>query len=521
MFKRAAADESDPDRPADDDAASPGAAEGELPGGLQGDPDEAGSAGVSEADAAGPADAGEPAAAEEPSAQGAAELPEGGAKPSASASGAQREDAPGADADEAREPMSAVQAHADEDEDDAVPFPPPVQAGPVMLDAITVQEDPQAETQAAAEGQEPGEDQDAPGEPGTPGELGAPGQQDVPGEQGIPGGPGEPGAPAGQGILRQVPEDREAEKREGDQTPPEQPAEDAREQVPRPAKPGRDAALGAATAEGLSTMTPVTRVREAPQRVLGEAVLSITGLSKQFGTELAVNEIDLQVRRGSFTGIVGPNGAGKTTTISMATGLLRPTSGTVEVLGIDVWQDATAARRHIGILPDRLRLFDQLTGAQLLYYTGVLRGLTAEEARSRTESLLHAFGLEADANRLVVDYSAGMTKKAALASALIHSPELLVLDEPFESIDPVSASQLTDILFEYVQRGGSVLLSSHSMDLVQRVCDHVAVIVRGEIVASGTVDEVRGDVTLEERFRDIVRGPDRTEGLDWLGISFS
>lgn len=293
------------------------------------------------------------------------------------------------------------------------------------------------------------------------------------------------------------------------------------DEAPATAHHERDLRFGAATAAGLSTMTPVARVTEAPHRDLGDAVLEVRELTKQFGATVAVRDVSFDVRRGSFFGIVGPNGAGKTTTLSMVTGLLRPTTGSASVLGIDVWREAAQARAHVGILPDRLRVFDQLTGAQLLYYTGVLRGLEADEARSRAASLLAAFEIGAAADRLVVDYSAGMTKKIALASALIHSPELLVLDEPFESIDPVSAGQLTDILFDYVARGGTVMLSSHSMDLVQRVCDHVAVIVRGELLAQGTVAEVRGDVTLEERFRDIVRGPRQTEGLDWLGISFS
>ncbi|KAB1650541.1 ABC transporter ATP-binding protein [Pseudoclavibacter endophyticus] len=296
---------------------------------------------------------------------------------------------------------------------------------------------------------------------------------------------------------------------------------DVIESSPAPPRPERDLRFGVATAAGLSTMTPVARVTEAPHRELGEAVLRVEGLTKAFGTTVAVRDVSLEVRKGSFFGIVGPNGAGKTTTLSMVTGLLRPTSGSATVLGVDVWRASAKARSHIGILPDRLRLFDQLTGAQLLYYTGVLRGLPADEARARAASLIDTFELSRSASRLVVDYSAGMTKKVALASALIHSPDLLVLDEPFESIDPVSAGQLTDILFEYVDRGGTVMLSSHSMDLVQRVCDHVAVIVDGEILADGTVAEVRGDVTLEERFRDIVRGPRQTEGLDWLGISFS
>ncbi|CAG7845241.1 putative ABC transporter ATP-binding protein YxlF [Pseudoclavibacter triregionum] len=299
----------------------------------------------------------------------------------------------------------------------------------------------------------------------------------------------------------------------------EVPAEPASRPAPQPAV--RNPILGAQTAEGLATMTPVTTMTGASDRRVGEVVVAIRGLTKRFGQVEAVREVDLDVREGSITGIVGPNGAGKTTTLSMATGLLRPTEGTVEVLGVDVWANPKEAHRSIGVLPDRLRTFEQLTGAQLLYYTGVLRGLDREEATSRAASLIRVFGLETAADRLVADCSAGMAKKISLASALIHSPRVLVLDEPFEAIDPVSASELSRILLDFVGRGGAVILSSHSMDLVQRICDHVAVIVAGEILAQGTVDEVRGDVTLEERFRDLAQGPRQEEGLDWLDLSFS
>lgn len=295
--------------------------------------------------------------------------------------------------------------------------------------------------------------------------------------------------------------------------------DDAPGQAPR--KGPRNTALGAATAEGLSTMTPVTTMTGASDREVGEVVLSIRDLTMRFGAVEAVKEVSLDVRAGSITGIVGPNGAGKTTTLSMATGLLRPTSGHVEVLGVDVWEQPKEAHRSIGVLPDRLRTFEQLTGSQLLYYTGMLRGLTRDEATEHAAALIRVFRLEASADRLVADYSAGMSKKIALASALIHSPRVLVLDEPFETIDPVSATELSRILLDFVGRGGTVILSSHSMDLVQRICDHVAVIVAGEILAQGTVDEVRGDVTLEERFRDLAQGPRQEEGLDWLDISFS
>ena len=245
-------------------------------------------------------------------------------------------------------------------------------------------------------------------------------------------------------------------------------------------------------------------------------VLSISGLVKQFGDTVAVDGVDLEVRRGSFYGIVGPNGAGKTTTLSMVTGLLRPDAGSIRVQGVDVWQDPAEAKRAIGVLPDRLRLFDRLTGNQLLYYSGVLRGLDPATVKSRTTDLARAFGLDDALGRLVSDYSAGMTKKIALAAALIHSPRLLILDEPFESVDPVSAANVIEILQRYVANGGTVVLSSHGMDFIQRVCDHVAIIVQGKVLAAGSVDEVRGTGTLEERFVELAGGRKSAEGMEWL-----
>ena len=250
--------------------------------------------------------------------------------------------------------------------------------------------------------------------------------------------------------------------------------------------------------------------------VLAPIVIEARGLVKRFGHNVAVANLDLTVRAGSFYGIVGPNGAGKTTTLSMITGLLRPTAGTVMVHGIDVWARPNEAKRVIGVLPDRLRLFDRLTGAQLLYYAGTLRGLDNDTVRSRSTDLAAAFGLEDALNRLVADYSAGMTKKIALACAMIHSPRVLVLDEPFESVDPVSAVNVTEILQKYVAAGGTVVLSSHGMDLIQRVCDHVAIIVQGRVLAAGTIDEVRGQKTLEDRFVELAGGRKVAEGMEWL-----
>jgi ABC-2 type transport system ATP-binding protein len=244
--------------------------------------------------------------------------------------------------------------------------------------------------------------------------------------------------------------------------------------------------------------------------------LSIRGLAKRFGSKIAVDGISLDVPAGSFFGIVGPNGAGKTTTLSMATGLLRPDFGTAVVHGVDVWAQPLEAKKLMGILPDGVRLFDRLSGEQLVTYAGLLRGMGRDVVAARVGELLAALDLGQDAGTLVVDYSAGMTKKIALASALIHAPKVLVLDEPFESVDPVSAANIRDILDRYVATGGTVIVSSHVMDLVQRMCDHVAVVAAGRILAAGTVEQVRAGATLEERFVQLVGGRSRTEGLEWL-----
>ena len=248
--------------------------------------------------------------------------------------------------------------------------------------------------------------------------------------------------------------------------------------------------------------------------------VALRGLQKWFGSVAAVAGLDLDVPAGSFFGLVGPNGAGKTTTLRMATGLLRPDSGSAHVEGVDVWADPVRARRRIGVLPEDLELFDRLTGRQLLTYTGLLRGMAPAVVAERTDELLTVLGLQAAGGTLVVDYSHGMRKKVALAAALLHGPRILFLDEPFEAIDPMSARTLRGVLERHTGQGGTVVFSSHVMELVERLCDRVAVVDRGRLVASGPLDEVRGSGSLEDAFVRLVGGGERTqEGLGWLGSS--
>lgn len=261
----------------------------------------------------------------------------------------------------------------------------------------------------------------------------------------------------------------------------------------------------------------VVRARERGKAAANRPVVLTTEmLTKRYGNLVAANNVSIAAHEGSFVGVVGPNGAGKTTTLSMISGLNRPSSGRVLVGEVNVWKDGPAAKRLIGSLPDRLRLFDRLTGAQLLTYAGVLHGLDSNTVSQRADDLAEAFGLEQALGREVQGYSAGMQKKIALACSMIHSPKVLVLDEPFETIDPVSATNVTEILEKFVQSGGCVIMSSHSLDLIQRVCDHVVVIHDGDVIAQGTVDDVRDGVSLEERFSKLTRANEQVRGLEWL-----
>ncbi|GAA2707523.1 MULTISPECIES: ABC transporter ATP-binding protein [Streptomyces] len=245
----------------------------------------------------------------------------------------------------------------------------------------------------------------------------------------------------------------------------------------------------------------------------------IEGLWKRFGEQVAVAGIDLEIPAGQFIGLVGPNGAGKTTTLSMVTGLLRPDSGRVEIGGTDVWQDPAAVKARIGVLPEGLRMFERLSGRELLTYMGRLRGLSGDDVDRRATQLLDVLDLATSQHKLVIDYSTGMRKKIGLAAALLHNPEVLFLDEPFEGVDPVSAQTIRTVLERYTASGATVVFSSHVMELVESLCSWVAVLAGGRIRAHGTLAEVRGDApTLQEAFLELV-GVRTTadDSLDWLG----
>lgn len=252
-----------------------------------------------------------------------------------------------------------------------------------------------------------------------------------------------------------------------------------------------------------------------------ELALETRGLRKWFGDLHAVDGIDLAVPRGSFYGFLGPNGAGKSTTIKCLTGLMKPTSGQCTILGIDPLRDPVAVKRRIGVVPEDLALFDRLTGAETLSFVGQVHGLDAASTRARADELLTLMDLTRAAGDMVADYSHGMRKKLALSAALLPAPRLLFLDEPFEGIDAVASRQIKELLSTFVRGGGTVFLTSHILEIVERLCDHIGVIRRGTIVAQGPMRALRAgigvDTSLEELFLDLV-GAERSAApaMDWL-----
>lgn len=254
-------------------------------------------------------------------------------------------------------------------------------------------------------------------------------------------------------------------------------------------------------------------------------------LVRRFGDFTAVDHVNLKIERGSFFGFLGPNGAGKSTTIKMLTGLLAPTSGRIIVLGRDIQAEPLEVRRRIGVVPEDLNLFERLTGAEMLAFTGRMYGLKKSEIAERAPELLSVMDLQDDPRKLIVEYSHGMKKKLSLACALIHRPEILFLDEPFEGIDAIASRTLKDLLSRLTERGLTVFLTSHVLEIVERLCSDIAIIAQGKLLASGSLNELRkgisvegdgaqqGPVSLEEYFIHVVGGTRSTgdEVLQWLG----
>jgi ABC-2 type transport system ATP-binding protein len=244
------------------------------------------------------------------------------------------------------------------------------------------------------------------------------------------------------------------------------------------------------------------------------------GLSKRYGAKLAVDGIEAEIPSGSFFGICGPNGAGKTTLLRMTCGLLRPDAGSVEVAGHDVWTDPVGAKTRLGMVPDNPVMFTRLTGRELIEFTGLLRGMDPTVVATRGDSLLRLLDLEEAAGMLVADYSLGMSKKAAIACALLHNPRVLLLDEPFAGVDPVARQVLEQTLDRFTAAGGTVVFSDHTMDVVERLCDRLLIIDQGKVIAAGTTIEVTGGRRLQDVFVELVGGGE-SEGIDitWLGSS--
>ncbi len=266
----------------------------------------------------------------------------------------------------------------------------------------------------------------------------------------------------------------------------------------------------------MSTDTPGAAASATGWRDLA---LETHGLRRVFGDLVAVDGIDLSVPRGSFYGFLGPNGAGKSTTIKCLTGLLRPTSGTCRILGIDPLTDPVAVKRKVGVVPEDLALFDRLSGAETLQFVGRVHGLDAAAIAARSDELLTIMELGRARNDMVADYSHGMRKKIALAAALLPAPRMLFLDEPFEGIDALASRQIKDLLSAFVRGGGTVFLTSHVLEIVERLCNRIGIIRAGRLVTEGPLDALRGSagLTLEERFIELL-GAERvaTPALDWL-----
>lgn len=242
-------------------------------------------------------------------------------------------------------------------------------------------------------------------------------------------------------------------------------------------------------------------------------------LTRYFNDACAVSGIDLAVERGTFYGFLGPNGAGKSTTIKMLTGLLAPTSGQIRVLGRNMLdsREALDAKRHMGVIPEDLALFDNLTAREYLTFVGRIHLMPRETIRSRSDELLSVLGLDDEEKKLTLEYSHGMKKKLAMAAALLPNPDLLFLDEPFEGVDAVTSRVIRDLLAGHVARGSTVFLTSHVLEIVERLCTHVGMIVKGQLVEQAALDAIRQGCSLEDRFlQQAGADPEATRKLNWL-----
>jgi len=268
---------------------------------------------------------------------------------------------------------------------------------------------------------------------------------------------------------------------------------------------------------------------------MGAPAIVTEHLTRRFGPLVAVDDVHLRVTPGQFFGFLGPNGAGKSTTIKMLTGLLAPSGGRMEILGLDLAHHPVEVKRQIGVVPEGMALFGRLTGAEYLNFAARMYGLDRETAAKRTAELLDFMQLADQSRTLIADYSHGMQKKLALAAAVIHSPKVLFLDEPFEGVDAIASGTLKAMLQRMIARGATIFLTSHVLEIVERLCSHVAIIHKGKLVAQGSLEELRRGVqahaapdspeapageklTLEEIFLRIVGGSRMTDQeLSWLG----
>ncbi|MBV8847811.1 MAG: ABC transporter ATP-binding protein [Bryobacterales bacterium] len=244
--------------------------------------------------------------------------------------------------------------------------------------------------------------------------------------------------------------------------------------------------------------------------------IEVHDLSKLYGFKAAVDALTFSVPRGCFFGFLGPNGAGKTTTIRMLMGLAPPTSGSISLLGLPMPERAIEVKQQIGLVPDESLLFDHLTGGEFIEFAGRIYGLQRLVAKERASELLDLFELHDARNKLISEYSKGMRKRTAMAAALIHRPRLFLMDEPFEGVDAMGARLMKDILLEQVRHGATIFLTSHVLEVVERLCDRVAIINEGKLVVEDSMERLRGSGTLEDAFLRAVGVERAVETLDWL-----